>query len=164
MNKIYLLLVFLTITTMLSLNTNAGDSSLIAFGKAKKDQFYAAVSAQTATPAFPALYIYNTKEQQFLTKEEAETYLGELDQNPLWQELLKNWVKDSSQFQTSNATLSSAVPTLKLDREYLIYYDNLPAPMLEQFKMMEPNLVEKDNKLKSILSTLDSSRSYSTYQ
>lgn len=164
MNKNYILYFTFAIITMLSMNANASESALIALGKAEKDSFYAAVSSQTATPVFPALYIYNTKEQQFLTKQQVEEYLGALDQSDLWQETLKNWVKDSSQFKTDNATLSNAVPTLQLDREYLIYYDNLPAPMLEQFKTMEPNLIEKDYKLKSIISTLESSRSYSTYQ
>lgn len=162
MNNRHLIYFIFPIIAILSLHSYASESSIVAFGKPAKDLFYATVSPQT-TPSFPALYIYHTHQQQFLTKQQAESYLGSLDQSQLWRDLLKNWLKDSSQLATTNAALAQSLPTLKLDREYLIFYDNLPAPMLEQFKNMEPNLIEKDSKLKSILSQLDSARSYTTY-
>ena len=55
------------------------------------------------------------------------------------------------------------MPAIKFDRDYVIYYDNLPETMLEQFKAMESNLIEKDKILRSVLSLQSNSRTYTTY-
>lgn len=141
----------------------ASDGQLTPIGSGVKSKFLNIVSNSTAKHKFPALYVYDTQKQQFLSKQDAETYLLTLDEQPIWSKVTSLWVKETSHFSTTNETLTKALPMLKLDREFLILYDNLPAPMLEQFKAMDPELISKDNALKTVLSTLGSSRSYTTY-
>ncbi|WP_172605628.1 hypothetical protein [Shewanella benthica] len=121
------------------------------------------ISTSTDKHKFPAIYVYNTQKQQFLSKQDAEIYLLTLDDRPIWPKVTSHWTKETSQFSTTNEILSKTLPMLKLDKQYLILYDNLPAPMLEQFKAMDPELKLKDSTLKSVLSSLDNSRSYTTY-
>ncbi|WP_445945383.1 hypothetical protein [Shewanella sp.] len=162
MNRKWLISIALATTFFANVSVSANETSLQALGQSGKNSFYKTASTQT-TPSFPAIYVYSVKTQQFLSQDKALAYLGTLDSQPLWKEATINWVKDSTQFSTSNTKLSQAVPAIKFDRDYVIYYDNLPGPMLEQFKAMEPNLIEKDKILKSVLSLQSNSRTYTTY-
>jgi hypothetical protein len=155
-------IIFLSLLIFMSINVNATTSQLTALGQHNKSMILDSVSAKQKHK-FPALYIYDTKQQRFLSKQDATAYLRTLSDNPLLPTLATQWLKSTEQFSTSNESLAKAIPRLKLDRAYLILYDNLPAPMLAQFKSMDPELQEKDHVLKDILSQLDNARSYITY-
>ncbi|QFU25025.1 hypothetical protein FM038_024815 [Shewanella eurypsychrophilus] len=144
-------------------NVQASENQLTAIGNGVKSKLMKTISTSTDKHKFPAIYVYDTQKQTFLSKQNAEAYLLTLGDKAIWSKLTSQWTKDTSQFSTTNETLAKALPMLKLDREFLILYDNLPTPMLEQFKAMDPELILKDSTLKSVLSSLDSSRSYTTY-
>ncbi|GIU42094.1 hypothetical protein TUM4438_07850 [Shewanella sairae] len=112
---------------------------------------------------FPALYVYDTNKQEFLTKSDAAAYLQTLDNDPLLVDLTVQWTKSTELFSTNNDMLAKSLPTLQLDKPYLILYDNLPTPMLSQFEAMVPNLKQKDALIRALLSENDNARSYSTY-
>jgi hypothetical protein len=162
MNKKLLISTALAAICLANFNVNASETSLQPLGQSGKNSFYKTTSTQTK-PSFPAIYVYSVKTQQFLSQDKARAYLGTLDSQELWKEATINWVKESAQFNTTNAKLSQAVPAIKFDRDYVIYYDNLPESMLEQFKTMESNLIEKDKILRSVLSLQSNSRTYTTY-
>ncbi len=155
-------IIFLSLLILMSINVNATTSQLIALGQHNKSMILDSVSAKQKHK-FPAIYIYDTKQQRFLSKQDAEAYLLTLSDQSFWPSLMSQWTKSTRQFSTSNDALTKSVPMLKLDRAYLILYDNLPAPMLAQFKSMDPKLQDKDHLLKDILSQLDNARSYVTY-
>lgn len=156
----YVIIIFASIFLV---NVTAAEIKITSIGKDTKNIFYTTVSTQTSKPQFPALYLYDVTKQQFLSKQDAETYLSTLDNHPLWSEVMLQWVKDSSQFSTNNEALNQAIPQLVLDRQFVIFYDNLPPLMQDQFKMMDPNLLERDQKVKHNLSQLDNARIYTTY-
>ncbi|PKG74650.1 hypothetical protein CXF86_11480 [Shewanella sp. GutCb] len=155
-------IIFLSLLIFMSINVSANTSQLITLGQHDKLMMLDSVS-EKQKHKFPALYIYDTKQQQFLSKQNATAYLQALSENPLLPKLATQWTKSTEQFSTSNESLAKSLPMLKLDRAYLILYDNLPAPMLAQFKSMDPELQDKDSLLKTILSQLDNARSYVTY-
>lgn len=141
----------------------ANAAGITPLGNHLKGTLYSEVSNQTVKPQFPALYIYDVKTQQFLSKQDAESYLSTLNDQPLWTEVMQQWVKDSSHFSTTNQAFKQAVPTLDFTQEYIVFFDNLPEPMLEQFAAMDPNLVARDSLVKSVLAQLDNANSYTTY-
>ncbi|WP_076414148.1 hypothetical protein [Shewanella sp. UCD-KL12] len=156
------LLPFIVIFSPISY-AQTNNSQVTPIGGGVKSKFLNIVSNSKEQHRFPGLYIYNTKKQQFLSKQDAEAYLLTLDDQAVWSTLTNQWTKETSQFSTTNQDLAKTLPMLKLDREFLILYDNLPEPMLEQFKAMDPELKLKDATLKSVLSSLENSRSYTTY-
>ncbi len=141
----------------------ASAADVLPLGHHFKEAFYSEVSTQTAKPQFPALYIYDVKAEHFLSKQDAESYLGQLSEQPLWAEVMEQWVKDSSHFSATNPSLKQAVPTFNFTQPYIIFFDNLPEPMLAQFAAMDPNLAARDSLVKSILAQLDNANSYTTY-
>lgn len=159
-NKGIAFLLFGVVTITSGLATAADITPL---GSHLKGALYSEVSSQTAKPQFPALYLYDVKTQQFLSKQDAESYLSRLNDQPLWIEVMQQWVKDSSHFSTTNKAFKQAVPLLDFTQEYIIFFDNLPEPMLEQFAAMDPNLVARDSLVKSVLAQLDNANSYTTY-
>lgn len=155
-------IILLSFFILISIGANASSHQLVTLGQHNKS-----IILQAASPnqnhKFPALYVYDTQQQQFLSKQDAAAYLQALSDNPLLPTLATQWLKSTKLFSTSNESLAKAIPMLELDRAYLILYDNLPAPMLAQFKSMDPELQAKDHLLKDILSQLDNARSYLTY-
>lgn len=156
--RIILVLFFM----FMAIGVNASSPQLTTIGQHNKS-----IILETAAPdqkhKFPALYVYDTEQQQFLSKQDATAYLQTLDASPLLPKLASQWTKNTELFSTNNETLSKSLPMLQLDRAYLILYDNLPAPMLAQFKSMDPELEQKDTLLKRVLGQLTSARSYTTY-
>ncbi|GIU49600.1 hypothetical protein [Shewanella algidipiscicola] len=155
-------IIFILILMFMSINVSANSSQLIALGQQNKSLMLETVAAKQKHK-FPALYVYDSQQQVFLSKPDAEAYLLTLNSQPLWPKLTAQWTKNTSQFTASNQLLAKALPMLKLDRAYLILYDNLPASMLKQLEPMDPELSQKDNLLKTVLGQLDSARSYTTY-
>ncbi len=155
-------IIFLSLLIFISINVNAGASKLTALGQQQKTIMLDSV-AEKQKHKFPAIYIYDTKQQQFLSKAHAEAYLLTLTNQSFWPSLISQWAKSTELFSTSNEALTKSLPILKLDREYLILYDNLPAPMLAQLKSMDPKLQDKDNLVRKVLSQIDNARSYTTY-
>lgn len=155
-------IIFLFIFILISTDVNASSPQLTTIGQHNKS-----IMLETVSPdqkhKFPALYIYDTEQQQFLSKQDAAAYLQTLDASPLLPELASQWTKSTEQFSTNNNALAKSLPMLQLDRTYLILYDNLPAPMLTQLKSMDPELERKDALLRKVLSQLTSARSYTTY-
>ncbi|ACJ26970.1 hypothetical protein swp_0126 [Shewanella piezotolerans WP3] len=155
-------IIFLSLLVFMSINVSADSSLLIALGQHQKTILLDSVAGKQKHK-FPAIYIYDTNQQQFLGKAHAEAYLVTLTAQSFWPSLISQWTQNTEQFTTSNEALTKSLPILKLDRDYLILYDNLPAPMLMQLKSMDPKLQDKDTLVRKVLSEIDSARSYTTY-
>jgi hypothetical protein len=149
--------------TSIITSTYAINLEIPAIGDGEKNKFYDTIHPSINSHKFPALYIYNTKKQKFLSTKEASLYFSNLSEQEFWPLLIEQWAKDTHEFSTSNDLLSKSLPILKLDKEYIIFYDNLPKTMLEQFKSMDPELTNKDKEVKIILSQLENARSYTVY-
>lgn len=152
----------LLLLSLLLVSQVVNASQVVALGQHNKSAILDSV-APKQQHKFPALYIYDTEKQQFLSKSDAIAYLQSLDSNPLVGELSQQWVKNTELFTANNQALAKSLPMLKLDKSYLILYDNLPTPMLSQFEAMVPNIKQKDALIRALLSENDNARSYSTY-
>ena len=155
--KSFILFLFIFFISSVSAN------EIKSIGKNSKDILYTTISSQKGKPHFPALYLYDTTSEKFLSKKESEAFLVGYSEDSLWSEVMQQWVKDSSHFSATNTSLKQAVPTLDFTQPYIIFFDNLPEPMLAQFAAMDPNLVARDSLVKSILAQLDDANSYTTY-
>ncbi|WP_394204218.1 hypothetical protein [Shewanella waksmanii] len=150
----------LLLTLLICFTTNA--SSLLTLGPQDKSIILNAASPNQKHK-FPALYVYDVLNQKFLSKEEATSYLQSMNEDPLWNSTSEQWTKNTEKFSANIDVLSKALPTLLLDKNYFVLYDNLPGSMLKQLKSMDPLLEQKDTLIKLILSNNEDARSYTTY-
>lgn len=132
----------LTLLFTLFICATVNANSLLALGPHNKSKILN-VASPNQKHKFPALYVYDIANQKFLSKQEATYYLQSLDEDPIWHDASEQWTKSTQDFSANIDNLSKALPTLLLDKDYFILYDNLPTPMIAQFKSMDPLLEKK---------------------
>lgn len=164
MNKYYLLTLIIIFNIFSTrIYAKAHNSEIISLGKATTDSLYELVIPEMTDAPFPAIYVYSTKDERFLSKIQVKNLLSKEDSDKALLKAVKYWSKDTNEFNTNNKSLLEAAPNIKLDKEYIILYHNLPAGMMQHFTAMDPELINKDKELRKNLLEMSNARSYSVY-